>query len=445
MFEHSKMFMKINKIYGFLLLLMLSSFLCCAKNFASPTDPIENQLYINVKDMGAKGDGKSDDSEAFQQAFDKACRVDKWVNFHNRDKQAPKTVIIPAGEYRICKSLVLDPRHAGLVVKGIGGSKIGSTLLIWSGPKGENMIEAWGCHGFELHDLKLDGQNKCGTLIRLNSIDGPAYAKKCNWTNEKLPVSYFYKYGQKATAENIFERVYLYKADIGISMGDCSYICTSDMTFSDVTFRECGTGLITNSPQNLVYHFTRTNILFCDTGLYFKRGGYVTSTNLGGSGGGIAIRIGKQGINSGTFNFTGVRVEAEMFKGKRTQMLLAEGGEANIKITSMIVTCQGLFGKKSDRQQPMFVVKGGAHVVVENSLITGNVAELEGGWLQFDNCRFRVVSDPRKIKYDEKSGFELNNCVVVEDKFDENEKYITGKTVMIDRFIKRPPSMINIK
>jgi hypothetical protein len=56
-----------------------------------------------------------------------------------------------------------------------------------------------------------------------------------------------------------------------------------------------------------------------------------------------------------------------------------------------------------------------------------------------------VVSDPRKIKYDEKSGFELNNCVVVEDKFDENEKYITGKTVMIDRFIKRPPSMINIK
>ena len=446
MLEYSQVFMKPQKRITVMLVLLLSNLLCFTESFAQKINQKAEPLFINVREMGAKGDGKTDDSVAIQKAFDKACAIDKWVNIHVRDKQASRTVIIPTGDYIIRKTLILDPRHVNLVIKGTGGSKAGNTRLIWDGAKGGNLLEAWGVSGFEIYDLRLEGKSKCGILVRLNSIDGPAYMNKMKKVDKELGLSYFKRFGQKATGENTFERLYLNESDTGMSLGDSSYICTSDMTFSDVTFRKCKTGFITNSPQNVVYHFTRTNLLFCDTGLYFKRGGYATFSNLGGSGGGIAIRIGKQGINNGVFNFTGMRVEAEMFKGKRTQMLLAEGGETIIHFSSMIVTCQGLFGKNSDRKQPMFVVKGGARVIVENSLITGNVGEVSsGGWLQFKNCRFRVVSDPRKIKYDKKSGFELNNCIIGEDKFDENGKYIYIRTINIEKFIKRPANMIKFQ
>ncbi|MCF7849145.1 MAG: glycoside hydrolase family 55 protein [Kiritimatiellales bacterium] len=404
-------------------------------------------LFIHAQDTGAVGDGKTDDSDALQRAFDQACKADEWKRGNPPNMHAPRTVVIPAGKYRITKTLKLDRRHIGLVIKGTGGAKIGSTVLFWDGEENQDMIEAWGVTGLEMYDLRLDGKGRCGTLIRLNSIDGPHYIKQLETDEQTTDIrrDYLRRFGQSATGDNRFERLYLTDANTGMSLGDASYICTSDMTFVDLGFRNCKTGFITHSPQNMVYHFIRPNFLFCNTGMYFKRGGFVTCSNLGGSGGEVAIRIGAQGINNGTFNFRGVRVEAEMFEGKRTQMLLAEGAETHINISSMIVTCQGLFGENSDRRQPMFVVKNGAHVVIEDSFITGNVARVTGpnpSWLQFNNCRFRVVSDPRNIDCEDGSGFEINNCVVVQDKFKDDDEYTIEKTVMIDHFIKRPKHMI---
>ena len=74
--------------------------------------------------------------------------------------------------------------------------------------------------------------------------------------------------------------------------------------------------------------------------------------------------------------------------------------------------------------------------------LTGN--EKDGPtWIQFENCRFRVVADPRKrISCDEYSGFEIRNCVVTEDSFDKKGNYSRGKTIMIRELIKAPKQML---
>ena len=65
----------------FVLLFILCSFCLFAGSF-------------NVKDYGAKGDGKTDDTAAIRKAVDSAVKA-------SRDAYAPKTVYFPSGRYVI--------------------------------------------------------------------------------------------------------------------------------------------------------------------------------------------------------------------------------------------------------------------------------------------------------------------------------------------------------
>jgi len=68
------------------------------------------RVVANVRDLGAKGDGKTDDTAAFKAAIDKAKATGVGA------------VLIPAGEYKLSDVLVLDAD--GLVLRGEGDKSI---------------------------------------------------------------------------------------------------------------------------------------------------------------------------------------------------------------------------------------------------------------------------------------------------------------------------------
>ncbi len=278
--------------------------------------------------------------------------------------------------------------------------------------------------GLTLRDLAFDGQDKCNTLIRMNSVD-----------RDNADKSLLKTYGARASAEWVLERVSFLHAKNGFTCGDDSWSCASDMTLTDVKFYQCETGFKTVSQQNLNYMFTRVNLSKCDVGLHFKKGGSVVANLITGHGCGTAIKIDSGGINNGTFVFNGIRVEARTFKGKRTSILDVKG-TVNVTITGLLSTCMGLVtppagsverGKKPNVDKPLITLGERAMVSIRGSMLSGPIADLSGrSWLSFTDCRFRFLADPRKdIKAAKDSGFLIRDSWLVEDKL------VDGKCVTI--------------
>jgi len=71
-----------NKLTTQLFLMVLALALCCicqkaiAQELKACAEPESSPLIVNVRDKGAKGDGKSDDTTAIQAAIDEAVPVD---------------------------------------------------------------------------------------------------------------------------------------------------------------------------------------------------------------------------------------------------------------------------------------------------------------------------------------------------------------------------------
>jgi hypothetical protein len=90
---------------------------------AQPSAPIITNNVINVRDFGATGDGKSDDTAKIQAALDRAAN-------------STPVCLLPPGKYRINASLTVP---AGVTLCGISGGvphsehPIGSLLLSYGG------------------------------------------------------------------------------------------------------------------------------------------------------------------------------------------------------------------------------------------------------------------------------------------------------------------------
>lgn len=431
--------MKVHKIFTLILVAALNvALISSIKAQDMNKNSSTASLFINVKNYGAIGDGKTDDSSAIQRALDAACIKD-----NRPGKNLPRTVIFPPGIYIIKKTIKLNPAHWNLVMAGTGGAKGGSypsykgvqranTVLRWAGEKTGVLLDTHGLMGFRIKDIAFDGQGKCKVLIRMNSLD------KDNKDKTLLK-----KYGGRGAALWSIERVSFENAETGFECGGDSWTCSSDMNFIDVDFSRCKIGFVTLMDQNLDYNFIRCGVSQCDIGLYFKRGGTVTTSMLAGYACGYAIRIEHGGINAGTFNFIGTRIETRMFKGKRTAILYAKG-ESNINFTSLVTTCMGLttpgkasveYGKKSDTSTALFTLREGAMVKVSSSLISGPIANMKGKcWLEMDNCRFRFLADPRKdIIHDANAGFEIRNSFLAQDSI-KNKKYKVEKQLFITNY-----------
>ncbi len=338
---------------------------------------------ISVKQFGAVGNGKHDDTAAIQRAI-RAASYAGPVNF-SRWAPARGLVVFPPGLYRITAPLRLGPATWNMEIRGAAGP--GVTSLIWGGPKGGTMLAIDGSGGVIVKDLQFLGAHRAGKGITINSPTG-------------------YGFGN-----GMFSQLTLTGMRTGIVCGNHSYICSADMTLSDVNFEHCHTGFLTMSDQNLDYLFLRCTAQFCNTALHFHKGGSVVGQLFTTYDVRTVVQIDHGGINAGTYSFDGMRVDGDGTRF-RTVVLRARG-ETNVDFNALDVVISGV---RRFPRIPAFILGPTANVAVNSSMITGDVAVLAGSkqgpptWIQFNNCRFRQNPLPQ-IKCDAYSGYALANCV----------------------------------
>lgn len=121
-----------------------------------------DQMSFNVKtDFGAVGDGTTDDSQAFQNAFNEMASKFPGVN----NKNVGVSLYIPAGTYKITKKLSFRPPVAsfpdsqGVVIRGAGTSDTTGTIIKSSNAGGALFFDftlQWGNQKtVQIEDIQL--------------------------------------------------------------------------------------------------------------------------------------------------------------------------------------------------------------------------------------------------------------------------------------------------
>ena len=127
--------------------------------------PIPND-WINVKALGAKGDGVTDDTDAIAKAM--ALLVNKTSKY---GAYFGAVAYFPPGTYRITKTVEFGPRSGGAIL-GHGGA---STIL-WGGPKSKDnetsMFLSRGTSRWRFSGIVWDGAGKAAVGVDHNS-SGP--------------------------------------------------------------------------------------------------------------------------------------------------------------------------------------------------------------------------------------------------------------------------------
>jgi hypothetical protein len=105
----------------------------------------------NVLDYGAKGDGKTPDSEAIQRALDAAASVSGTVYF-------------PAGRY-LCHDLRVHPHTAVLAEPQWGYRGDGGAMLLLDSDEADCLLNVTGAFGAHLRGLFLQGRREAAKAI----------------------------------------------------------------------------------------------------------------------------------------------------------------------------------------------------------------------------------------------------------------------------------------
>ena len=118
--------------------------------------PRSRAISLSVTDYGATGDGKTDDSPAFQRALDEVAHAGRGV------------VLIPPGEYRLARALRAELTGPGIAIRGQGQ---GVSVLVCDNPDGVFLLHAEWCDTqVTVHDLSiLAGREGAGTALELSS------------------------------------------------------------------------------------------------------------------------------------------------------------------------------------------------------------------------------------------------------------------------------------
>jgi hypothetical protein len=150
-------------------LIASSSFGCIMKQVVPPAGFAEHAQqfdgpfpsWLNIQTaFGAKGDGVTDDTQAFQNALNQLVRN-------------PSVLWVPKGTYVISSTLQMT----ACVQFSIIGEDPRNTVIEWNGPSGGTMLDIEGCEWFRLARLGWNGQNKAGVVMRIASSleDGEYY------------------------------------------------------------------------------------------------------------------------------------------------------------------------------------------------------------------------------------------------------------------------------
>ncbi|NBD24214.1 glycosyl hydrolase family 28-related protein [Paenibacillus glycinis] len=114
-----------------------------AKAFAS-------SKTINVKEMGAKGDGRTDDTAAIQKALDQGSRTSATVYF-------------PSGTYSVNPSKTLSV-NGNTKVQGAGS---GTVIKASSGSFGWELVRVYG-QNVDISSISLDGNKQVNRVLVVN-------------------------------------------------------------------------------------------------------------------------------------------------------------------------------------------------------------------------------------------------------------------------------------
>jgi Right handed beta helix region/Pectate lyase superfamily protein len=114
---------------------------------------------FNVADFGAKGDGKTPDSEAIQKALDAAGAVSG-------------TAYLPAGRY-LCHDLKVHPHTTVLAEPQWGYSGEGGAMLILDSEEAECLLNITAAFGVHLRGLFLQGRRQAKKPIHGVFLNNP--------------------------------------------------------------------------------------------------------------------------------------------------------------------------------------------------------------------------------------------------------------------------------
>jgi len=141
---------------------------------ASPEGNYDN--YVNVKDFGSKGDGKTDDTAAIQAAIDSIPIF--WNELKDPQKfpqgkvnrysmNQPYVLFFPAGTYRVSRPLSA-PFKNRLTILGYGAR------FVWYGAEFGTLFDLRNGSFLNIKGLFIDGNSRLGTALRFG-ISRDAY------------------------------------------------------------------------------------------------------------------------------------------------------------------------------------------------------------------------------------------------------------------------------
>jgi Pectate lyase superfamily protein len=218
-------------------LCLIASF-CFAAQGATPVPELpvlnweQRSDWISIKDHGAVGDGKADDTAAIQKAFDKL----KWG----------ATIYFPAGTYRVTNTLFIrntrknkTPMHA---IQLIGHGR--DTKIVWDGKAGIPMLHTDGTGYSRIVGIDFDGRGKATSgyyQMAMTAFPTVLRFQHCAYRGfTQAGVYAVPKKDKFAFPETSFENCLFEKCAIGVSF---TWFNDYDIIFDGCEFRQCGIGI----------------------------------------------------------------------------------------------------------------------------------------------------------------------------------------------------------
>ena len=347
---------------------------------------------VNVMDFGAKGDGRTDDTEAVQKAINAASQ-----------RNSGGVLLIPAGRYAIKETLKLH-QVFGLTIRGEGamGYKAGYTnatttqsVLEWHGEENGTLFHSHNCFGNNYENLAFYGRpGKAGILFLTTTSKGGG-----NMVHR-------------------FSNLSFSNAKIGMQMGSSGTQKTndSDLHLESIFFGSLETGFYATHEQSVDHTFAFVFGLNVKTVFNFQRGGnllvntaQLTNCNV--------LHIGQTGFNNGLFLLNNVRLESSSkhLKEPHRWQLLTSGDNVGFAMVRFNNFCDAQwfwFKQDPQPQTPLCDINAGMSVVFDNSAIQGPLAVLKGNdksaaRLVVQNSGFRYIRPTVSVKSNEHGYFKL--------------------------------------
>ena len=195
--------------------------------------------WLDVRRAGAKGDGRTDDTEALQNVFDQI--------------EPGTTVYLPAGTYRVTKTLLAKGPAIGVSVIGHGRD----TTLLWDGPAGGVLFQDDGISSSKIVGLNFEGQGKAAI--------GFHHFSTCRFETEVLH--------QHLAFRNF--------TDAGLLAAKNDAYALAETTFDNCLFDHCRRGAVFVSFNDYNWTFDGCEFRACDIGLECRHGNfYVRNTHF---------------------------------------------------------------------------------------------------------------------------------------------------------------------